>query len=131
MVKARPQRVRRRVMGFQRGQYEMGGRRCAHISLETFWLITPPDTIIATMAPVPVPTTTNTQAVPSASVFLIKVADWDGKVQDIKQALVAAFEANDYLECIKDLQAQNIRPLSYIDNLDKVSLSLHNLGENA
>lgn len=69
------------------------------------------------MSPVLVPMTT--QAV-SASIFLIRVVNWDGTSQDIGQALIAAFDANDYLDCVKNLRAQNIEPLSYIDSLDKV-----------
>lgn len=67
--------------------------------------------------PVPVAATTRTT---SASISLIKVASWDGKSQNITQALIAAFEADDYLDCVKNLQAQNIEPLSYINSLDKV-----------
>ena len=57
----------------------------------------------------------------SASNSLIKVANWDGRSQEIHKALTAAFEAKDYLECIKDLQALQIDPSSYINNLDTVS----------
>jgi len=57
---------------------------------------------------------------PTALTSLIKVAEWDGKSQDITQVLTAAFDAKDYLDCIKDLKAQNVDPLSYIDSLDKV-----------
>jgi len=66
-----------------------------------------------------IPAATN-QAV-SASIFLMKVANWDGKSEDIYNALTAAFDAKDYLNCIKDLPARNIEPLSYINNMDKVS----------
>jgi len=65
----------------------------------------------------PVPTATQ---VVSASTSLIKVVGWDGTSQDIKQELTAAFDAKDYLDCIKNLRAQNIEPLSYINSLDKV-----------
>lgn len=58
----------------------------------------------------------------SALIFLEQVANWDGKIQDILGALTAAFEAVDYADCIKDLQARGIDPPSYINNLDKVSL---------
>jgi len=61
---------------------------------------------------VPVPT--------SSFIYLIKVANWDGKSQDIDQVLTAAFNAEDYLDCIRDLQAGKIEPLSYINSLDKV-----------
>ena len=57
----------------------------------------------------------------SASNSLTRVASWDGKSQDIGQVLAAAFEAKDYRDCIKDLQARGVQPLSYIDGLDKVS----------
>ena len=73
----------------------------------------------APIPPAPVPTTTQ---VASASISLIKVVAWDGTSQDIKQALTAAFDANDYLECIRDLRGRDIEPLSYINSLDKVSL---------
>ena len=59
--------------------------------------------------------------IPSASVFLEQITNWDGKAEDICQALTAAFEATDYLDCIKDLRARNIDPSSYINSLDKVS----------
>ena len=61
-----------------------------------------------------------TGAIFSASIFLKKVANWDGKTQDIYRTLAAAFEAADYLDCIKNLRARNIDPLSYINSLDKV-----------
>ena len=57
----------------------------------------------------------------STGISLAKVANWDGKSQDIHQVLVTAFEASDYLDCVKDLRAQNIEPLSYVNSLDKVS----------
>ena len=56
-------------------------------------------------------------AIPSASVFLEQVANWDGKTQDVYRALTAAFKAADYLDCIKNLRD----PRSYINSLDKVS----------
>ena len=66
-------------------------------------------------------TTTTTHAVSSASISLKKVANWDGKSQDIDQALTAAFGADDYLDCLKNLRAHDIDPPSYINNLDQVS----------
>ena len=51
----------------------------------------------------------------------MKVANWDGKFWDIGQVLTAAFDANEYLDCIKNLRALDIDPLSYINNLDMVS----------
>jgi hypothetical protein len=56
-----------------------------------------------------------------AAIFLKMIADWDGIFQGIGQVVAAAFEADGYLDCIKDLKAQNIDPLSYINSLDKVS----------
>jgi len=71
--------------------------------------------------PIPVP---GTSRVVSAKIRLTRVVDWDGASQDIKQVLTAAFEAKDYLDCIKNLRAQNIDPLSYINSLDKVGSPL-------
>ena len=56
-----------------------------------------------------------------AAAFLRKIADWDGNSWDVDQMLIAAFEADDYLDCVNDLKAQNIDPLSYINSLDEVS----------
>ena len=50
------------------------------------------------------------------------VANWDGKSQDITQVLATAFEAEDYVDCIKNLQVRGIEPLSYINSLDKVRM---------
>lgn len=60
----------------------------------------------------------------SASALLTKVANWDGKSQDVHQVLTVAFEAEDYLDCIKNLQARGIEPLLYINCLDKVCMFL-------
>ena len=49
------------------------------------------------------------------------IANWDGKSQGIVQVLAGAFEAGDYLDCVKNLRALNINPLSYINKLDEVS----------
>ena len=68
----------------------------------------------------PVPVATSTHPA-SASISLRKIANWDGRPQNISQVLNTAFEASDYLDCIKDLRGQNIDPPSYINNLDKVS----------
>lgn len=67
----------------------------------------------------PLGTTTHDRTT-STSILLKKVVNWDGKSQDIYQALTAAFGAKDYLHSIKNLQAHDIEPLSYIDGLDKV-----------
>ena len=56
-----------------------------------------------------------------ATPLLKKIADWDGETQDIYQTLTAAFKAPNYLHCIKNLEEKGINPLSYINNLDKVS----------
>lgn len=55
-----------------------------------------------------------------AATYLAKVADWDGVSQDVREALASAFEANDYSACIKDLSAKGIRPMPFINNLNKV-----------
>lgn len=60
----------------------------------------------------------------SALIYLREILDWDGESQGIDKALAAAFEAKDYLHCVKNLQATNIEPLSYINRLDQVSLHL-------
>ena len=80
-------------------------------------VLPPPDNVPDTLSLHPAPMGTHTV---SASTSLIKVIDWDGESQDIKKTLTTAFEAKDYLDCIKDLRAQNIEPLSYINSLDKV-----------
>ena len=56
----------------------------------------------------------------SALVFLNKIISWDGKSQDIIEALTTAFEAKDYLDCITNLKARGVEPLLYINILDKV-----------
>lgn len=59
--------------------------------------------------------------VTSAMVPLMKVVNWDGTSQDIEQALASAFEAEDYLDCVKNLGTQDVQSRSYINILDKVS----------
>ena len=49
------------------------------------------------------------------------ISNWDGKSQGIDQVLAAAFEAGDYLDCVKNLRTLNIDPVSYINKLDKVN----------
>ncbi|KAF9646888.1 kinase-like protein [Thelephora ganbajun] len=56
----------------------------------------------------------------SAETSLMKIVSWDGKSRDIYQVLTTAFEAKDYLVCIRDLQALGIDPSSYVNNLDKI-----------
>ena len=65
------------------------------------------------------------QVVP-ASDLLNKIANWDRwRPHDIDQVLNAAFDADDYPDCIRDLRAQNIDPLLYIESLNMVgSLSI-------
>lgn len=58
----------------------------------------------------------------SASTHMKKIANWDGTSEDINQTLIAAFEAEDYSDCIMHLRPRGIRPQSYIDSLDEVSL---------
>ena len=60
----------------------------------------------------------------SALVYLREIVNWDGKSEGIYKVLVAAFKAKDYLLCVKNLQATNIDPLSYINCLDQVSSHL-------
>jgi hypothetical protein len=56
----------------------------------------------------------------SATIYLNQVVNWDGNPQTINKLLADAFGAEDYTECIKDLGAHGIRPISYIDSLDRV-----------
>jgi hypothetical protein len=56
-----------------------------------------------------------------ASVSLKKIAEWDGTSKDVHQTLSIAFEADDYLACIRNLRGRHIVPLEYIDGLDEVS----------
>jgi hypothetical protein len=67
----------------------------------------------------PVPVTPTGQS-HSAAKFLSDVAKWDGTSQGITRTLTTAFEAGDYLNRVKNLEALQIDPRSYIDNLDKV-----------
>ena len=66
------------------------------------------------------PVTTTSHSL-SASISLLKVANWDGTSQGIAQTLTAAFEADDYPYLVKNLKELDIDPQSYIDSLDKVS----------
>ena len=59
----------------------------------------------------------------SASIPLMKIAEWDGVSQDIIQQLLDAFKAEDYLDCIRNLEGHGIEPSSYVNNLDKVCSS--------
>ena len=71
----------------------------------------------------PAPAVTTGRSLPAA-IFLRMVANWDGNSPDIGHVLNAAFGADGYPDCIRDLKAQHIDPLSYINSLDKVSLYL-------
>lgn len=66
------------------------------------------------------PATLTPASQPSASVHLMSIVNWDGKSPGIKQTLAAAFQAANYLDCIRNLHAREIEPLLYINNLDKV-----------
>ena len=65
------------------------------------------------------PVTMGSQTV-SASIWLSEVVNWDGKSPDIDRVLATAFGAEDYLDCVRNLQARGIDPLSYINSLDRV-----------
>ena len=56
----------------------------------------------------------------SALSLLKKIASWDGTSQDDIEVLNAAFAAEDYRDCIKNLKERGIDPTAYINNLDKV-----------
>ena len=56
----------------------------------------------------------------SASFWLNEVVNWDGKSPNINRVLATAFGAEDYLDCVRNLQARGIDPLSYINSLDRV-----------
>ena len=59
------------------------------------------------------------QTVP-APLWLNNILNWDGNCPDTEQMLTTAFEAKDYLECIKDLKKRGVEPKSYINSLDNV-----------
>lgn len=67
----------------------------------------------------PLPPLTTAPRRLSASVLLNQVVDWDGESPEIREVLITAFGADDYLDCIKDLPARGIDPVSYINSLDK------------
>ena len=67
------------------------------------------------------------QTVP-APLWLENLVNWDKNCPDTDQVLTAAFEAEDYLECIKDLKKRGVEPKSYINSLDNVCphwISMH------
>ena len=55
---------------------------------------------------------------------LKEIANWNGKAQDIPRVVAAAFGADDYVECIRNLQEKGIDSGSYINSLDKVRCAL-------
>ncbi|KAF9646900.1 kinase-like protein [Thelephora ganbajun] len=60
----------------------------------------------------------------STKISLTKITNWNEKSGDISQMLTTAFESKDYLDCVKNLRALDIDPLSYINSLDKIIDSL-------
>jgi len=60
----------------------------------------------------------------SASVHLSRISQSKVTPQDAQQVLAAAFTADDYIDCIRDLVGWNIDPQAYIDGLDQVSSGL-------
>lgn len=56
----------------------------------------------------------------SASIPLKTIAHWNEASDGVDRELTDAFEAEDYLECIRDLWEIQVVPLSYINSLDKV-----------
>ena len=59
------------------------------------------------------------QTVPTP-LWLNNLLSWDGNPPHINQLLTTAFEAEDYLDCIKNLKERGIEPLLYINKLDNV-----------
>jgi len=59
----------------------------------------------------------------SASLGLLRIARNEAfsSTQEAAQTLTAMFDASDYLDCIKDLNAYGVDPQSYINGLDAVS----------
>ena len=54
--------------------------------------------------------------------WLARIVNWDGESQDIGRVITVAFGAEDYLDCIGNLEARGVEPLWYINNLDKVRI---------
>jgi len=74
---------------------------------------------------------TNSPQPVSAAVRLLRIAQKAfSSPQEATEVLTAAIEAEDYLECIKDLKGHGIDQGSYIDGLDGVSLD-QSLGHHA
>jgi hypothetical protein len=64
------------------------------------------------------PVTMAPKAFPLPS-WLTDMLNWDGK-SDISRVLNTAFGDANYLDWIKNLKERGIKPLSYINSLDKV-----------
>ena len=64
----------------------------------------------------PVATTTN-----DTLALISLIAIWDMESQGTSEILTTVFKAADYMDCIENLQAKDIDPLSFVNNLDKVS----------
>lgn len=62
------------------------------------------------------------EAIPrgSALAHLSLISQEKVSPQNAREALTAAFAADDYIDCIKDLRGLNIDPQAYIDGLDQV-----------
>lgn len=56
----------------------------------------------------------------SASTHLSLISHNTVSPRDAQQVLMAAFTADDYFECIENLEGQGIHPRAYIDGLDRV-----------
>jgi len=85
------------------------------------------------VAPNPAPATPNITAAPAsptttcgrqASVYLSHISRHNVSPQDAQQVLTAAFTADDYLDCTKDLTGWNIDLQEYVDGLDQVGSCL-------
>jgi len=58
----------------------------------------------------------------SASALLHWIVQWDGgPPQEISRVLTEAFGADDYPDCIRDLEGRGIDPQLFINSLDRVS----------
>ena len=63
------------------------------------------------------PVVTTTKDTPA---LISLIANWDGESRDTSEILTTVFEAKDYIDCIENLQAIDIDPPSFVNNLDKV-----------
>jgi hypothetical protein len=112
-----PQALSWRINPNQDGRYTrsepLGPPLVSHTPLLTFE--------VSFLRQMGLPPVTTTGRSLSASISLLKIANWDGTSQGIAKTLTAAFEADDYLYLVKNLKELDIDPQSYIDSLDKVS----------